>query len=328
MTITAKLLLDSLSPAGTRLSTFEIRYPRFIHSEFMTHRMLSRNAASSRAIPIDKMIQAVIDDPALPVYWGKNQKGMQAAEELSDDPNSEPRWFTSTGPCSPRQIVRDRWFNARDSAVAHVRKLQEVDLHKQIANRLLEPWMHITVITSGTCWANFFHLRTHKDAQPEFQALAKEMQKVYDASEPVRLSTWDWHMPLIHEEDWEIATNLADSMDREELQKEKTIEYPITSRDWAKHFLRKVSVGRCARVSYLTHEGKRDIIEDIKLHDRLLGGLVDGAPLHMSPFEHVARALPQPERHANFVGFEQYRSFFQGEAGPPDRFYADGSTHK
>lgn len=324
MTISAKILLDSISPAGARLTTFELKYPRFIHNEFLTHRCVSRNAASSRAIPVEKMIQAVLDDPAVPVFWGKNQKGMQASEELDDiSRNYEQHSFVNAGE-TQRGAAKRIWLEARDKAVEFVRQFQspEIDLHKQIANRILEPWMHITVIASATNWANFFHLRTHKMAQPEFQALAKEMKRAYDESQPTRLFSWDWHMPLVFEEDWSAATQLAESMSESVRREEKTIEYPLTVSDWTKHILRKVSVGRCARVSYLSHQGKRDLVEDIKLHDKLIAGLTTDEPLHMSPFEHVARAqADMVGGTGNFRGFSQYRSFFAGEAGPKEQAY-------
>ena len=320
MGIQAKILLDSIAPSGNRLTTFEIKFPRFILAEFNTHRMLSRNAASSRAIPIEKMIKAVMEDPAMPESWGKNQSGMQAAEELSDEP-------ISTNGTIPRDSLRAQaktaWLEARDQAVFAVKNLQKIGLHKQIANRIIEPWMHITVIASATNWANFFHLRTHKDAQPEFQALAKEMKKAYDDSNPKSVSYWDWHMPLIYEEDWDLASKISDEMSYEERHAEVPVEYMLTALDWTKHILRQVSVGRCARVSYLSHDGKRDLREDIKLHNRLISGIKNGDPLHMSPFEHVAKALGEPTRIGNFEGWKQYRKHFPGEEGPKDQVYLD-----
>lgn len=232
----------------------EVTYPRFVHSEFMTHRMFSRNAASSRAIPIKTLIKQVVEDPVMPVWWGKNQSGMQAPEELG---------FLD------KENAGFNWLLARDEAVARVEKLVKIGLHKQIANRLLEPWMWITVIVSATEWINFFTLRCHPDAQPEIQKIAYMMRDLYRESEPeFRIH----HLPLKQPEDNGIM--IEDMM--------------------------KICVGRCARVSYLTHEGKRDPQADIKLHDQLL------ANGHWSPFEHVAIS-GGPGWSGNFYGWRQYR---------------------
>lgn len=293
MTITAKILLDSKGPNGARLTTFECMYPRFIHSEVMTHRTISRNAASSRAIPIEKMIERVLQDPALPVFWGKNQSGMQAAEELDDEAG-----FCGTN--SRRFEAKSIWLEARDAAVAYVRRLQAIGLHKQIANRILEPWMHITTIMSATEWLNFFHLRTHRDAQPEFQALAKQMKELYDTNIPNELEAGKWHMPLVDDETDTEAWNLVLSEFGNHIgtQNGKRVN----------ELLCKVSVGRCARVSYLTHDGVRDLTKDVELHDRLLESG------HMSPFEHVAQVQHDiPTRSGNLIGFTQYRKLIQGE---------------
>lgn len=262
MTITAKIIADSLSPAGIRLTTFVIRYPRFIHSEVNTHRMVSKSASSSRAIPVDKMIQQIIDDPAMPVFWGKNQPGMQASTELDE---------------TKKINAQIKWLAARDFAVRTAKDMVELGLHKQIANRILEPWMHITVVASATEWTNFFGLRLHKDAQPEFQELARKMAKCYLKNIPENLQIGQWHMPFVREDEKK--------------------QFPISD-------LIKFSVARCARVSYLNHDGtvpKPD--KDIELHDRLLAQ----TPKHSSPAEAVAMAHAGVRYEGNFRGFIQYR---------------------
>lgn len=259
-----RILADSLSPNGNRLTTFEITYPRFVHSELMTHRMFSRNSASSRAIPIKTMIQNVLDDPVMPVWWGKNQAGMQAKEELTDDALSN---------------AKRNWLLARDDAIENCGILADIGLHKQIANRLLEPWMWITVIVSATDWDNFFHLRCHPDAQPEIQKIAYMMQDSYSYAVPTKAY---YHLPLMDQ--W--------------------------TKDWAGDkdaLVKKVSVGRCARVSYLTHDGKRDPQADVDLCDRLIQSG------HWSPFEHVATAMETDEYYGNFRGWLQFRKEFAEE---------------
>lgn len=265
MGYSAKILCDSINPAGCRLTTFEVQYPRMVHSELMTHRMFSRNAASSRAIPVEKMIAAVERDPAGPIWWGKNQPGMQAREEL-------------VGP--ERVWAEAVWLEARDHAVRQAKWLHHVGAHKQIVNRLLEPWMWITVLISATDYGNFFHLRCHEDAQPEIRHIAEWMQRLYRDSVPEPRAAGEWHLPLV-----------GFPMD-ESLTQEDRI---------------KVCVGRCARVSYLTHTGERDVRADLDLHDRLM------AAGHWSPFEHAAAALSGPWLSGNFGGWGQYRKQFPQE---------------
>lgn len=280
-----KILLDSINTVGDRLTTFQITYPRFVHSELMTHRVFSRNSSSSRAIPIEKMIQQVENDPVIPVYWGKNQRGMQAKEELE-------------GFEKDRAITR--WLYARDQAIANAKEMIYQSVHKQIVNRLLEPWMWITVIVSSTEYNNFFNLRCHKDAQPEIAKIAYMMLEKYKKSTSVQLPNGVWHLPLVP--------------DRDQILNDLMRSYPSRyNSEFACTYLKKISVGRCARVSYLTHDGKRDPQADIDLHDnRLLHPSSPDDPDHMSPFEHVAMASPG-ERSGNFTGWHQYRKDFPNE---------------
>lgn len=270
MAYSARVLLDSLSPAGARLLTMQATYPRFIHAEMMTHRVFSRNAASSRAIPVKKMIAAVRDDPAMPVYWGKNQSGMAARQELAGEPLAR---------------ARSVWDAALANALATAEQLSdaEIDLHKQLVNRILEPFAWITVIITATEWANFFTQRLHPDAQPEIRHIASLMWDAFEASSPLRLEEGEWHTPLIQED-------------------ERRLESGTRC---------KLSVARCARVSYLTHDGTRDHAKDIELYERLLEG---GANGHWSPFEHVATPLLDARAPSgNFRGWQQYRKLFPDE---------------
>lgn len=266
MAFSVKILADSLAPCGARLTTFEVTYPRPIHSEILTHKALSRNSASSRAIPVEKLIRRVIEDPWVPSYIGANQKGMQPGDELTE---------------FARQHAVNEWLMARDRAVERAEELVKLRVHKGVVNRLLEPWMWITVIISATTWDNFYGLRCHKDAEPHFQHLARHMRDAAAASTPRELAAGRWHLPLID-----------DGMDRHEVAKIAEIPRGPGEDDAAlDRWLCKVSVGRVARVSYLTHDGKRDLREDIGLHDRMM--VQD--PLHASPAEHVAQAMDWPE---------------------------------
>ncbi len=301
MTITAKVIADSVSPDGIRLITQQWRYPKFIHGEVMTHRVFSRNASSSRAIPVERMIQDVLDDPAMPVYWGANRPGMQAREEL-------------TG--AARENAIDAWLLARNAAVNHARHLHRIGVHKQLVNRVIEPWAHINVVVTSTEWANFYALRRHADAQPEMHALADAAWEAMMRSAPTLLKHGEWHLPYVTDED------------RSEHRAYVAFDAPPGSASMMDtRRLIKLSVARCARVSYMTHDGRvPNADEDLKLYERLLHSV----PLHASPAEHQAtpdvmmRAMhgghfdltdrwERPSQHGNLVGWKQYRKLLLNE---------------
>jgi thymidylate synthase ThyX len=297
MPIKVEIVADSINVCGNRLTTFVLEFPRFILPEFATHRMFSKNAASSRAIPIEKMIQQVIDNPAMPVWWGKNQSGMQAAEEL-DNETSWNRYAYGFDKCLTNlELAKEIWLESRDKAIEQVKRFNELGLHKQITNRLLEPWFHIRVICSATEYENFFALRVHPDAQPEIRVLAERMLEEYNKSEPKKLANGEWNIPF------------GDKIDRN-----RVIEFLEKSHGFAENSdiekcFKKIAVARCARVSYFNYEGKDDYEADIKLCDRLFGSV----PRHLSPTEHVAQAMGSSDFVGNFRGFKQYRKFFEDE---------------
>jgi len=255
--IEAKVLTDSTFN-GNRLTTMQLTYPRFVHAEYMTHRAFSRNAASSRAIPVAKMMSNIVGHPVVPIHWGANQRGMQAFQELS--PESQAN-------------CEEIWLDALEKMLMSVQALMAEGLHKQIANRLLEPWMHITVVHSATSWNNFFKLRCHEMAEPHMQKLAFAMKTAYIKSTPEERL---WHTPLTG---FPGDENLSESD------------------------LRLVSVARCARVSYLTHDGTRDVEADLRLAETLR---TNG---HFSPWEHVAHAADG--RWGNFTGWKQLRWYVE-----------------
>jgi hypothetical protein len=180
-TCKVRVLAHSISPTGKDIITFEKTYWRAIHAEYKTHRMNSNNAASSRAIPFKKMLARIQDDPFVPMHWGKNQPGMQADEELQG---------------SDRADAIQIWLRTRDLVIEQALKLERLGLHKQIINRLLEPWMYITIIDTATERTNYYSLRYHKAAEPHFQALAKASWEAEQASVPRRLDYGEWHLPL------------------------------------------------------------------------------------------------------------------------------------
>lgn len=293
MTISAKVIADSISPQGIRLTTLQLRYPKFIHGEFMTHRVFSRNASSSRAIPVERLIKNIIDDPVNPSFWGKNQPGMQAHEEHNA---YVPVYGWGGGTERTREGA---WDLARFNAIKAARSFAEAGYHKQIINRILEPFCHINVVVTATEWKNFFELRCHPDAQPEMRVLAEEIRDARALSTPVELNPGQWHLPYcpdVH----------GSSLDGDAI---------------------RVSVARCARVSYLTQEGKTPTIaEDIKLYERLIGA----RPIHASPAEHQAtpdnfvgtritlehrheHKWTTPHLHGNLSGWIQYRKMIEGQ---------------
>jgi thymidylate synthase ThyX len=255
----ARIERDSITQYGERLTTFVVTMPRLVLAEFNTHRQFSRSSASSRAIPVEKQLRRLEEDPFIPVHWGKNQKGMQADEELMP---------VTTG------RARDIWQEARYNAISGAKALLELGVHKQITNRLLEPFMWHTVIVTATEWSNFFHLRDNKMAQPEIQKAAGMMSELYRASRPQLLSPRRWHLPFTVTDDF-VPQPADEEGDKLRLSAEELI---------------RASVGRAARVSYLTHDGKRDVQADIKLAESLLK---NG---HMAPWEHVARPMTDSER--------------------------------
>jgi thymidylate synthase ThyX len=267
MTCSAKIVKDSVSWLGVRLTTLEIVFPRCILAEINTHRMFSRNSASSRAIPVEKMLKRVRENPYVPSHWGQNQKGMVAEVEV--DAYSQER-------------AKNEWLAACSLALSQAERLMKLGIHKQVTNRLLEPFMWHTCIVSATEWSNFFHLRCNPQAHPEIQKVACAMRDAIEASVPALKASGEWHLPFVDDEE--------------------VTEYGI-------EIAKKVSVGRCARVSYLTHDGKRDINEDVALHDRLL---TSG---HMSPMEHPATPNSVGTMYVGpFRGWTQYRKFIPRES--------------
>ena len=285
MTISSEILLDSIGPAGTRATTWRLRYPRFIHSSLMTHRVFSRNASSSRAISTTRMIDMVLADPVMPSH-GKNKQGMSPVEDLTDE---------------VIRSVDERWSHLCSITLETARKFEEYKLHKQIANRILEPWSHITVIVTATTFDNWFKLRMHETAQQEIQELAMSMHTKYSDSVPTEIRAGDWHLPLIRE----------------------------SERGEDAALLRFVSAGRCARVSYLSDN--KSLEDDASLAVKLT---TNG---HWSPFEHQLCAMTKgewngevaklfsealdkdepfdPSALGNAVGWRQFRKLFYGESG-------------
>ena len=292
-----EVLAYSKSEHDVMAVSFYLMYPRFIHSEMMTHKDFSRSAASSRAIPVAKMLSQVWNKPAMPVHWGANIAGMQAKSELLG-------W--------KRRVAINLWMLAGKTACVFAWFLNKVKLHKQVANRILEPWqlMYVTLTTSKL--ANFFNLRIHPDAQPEICYLASLMQLRFKGTPSKLLKHGEWHLPWITSRDIidanEIAFNLC---------------IP------AQEILKRASTARCARSSYGTFTGERSLIKDLELYDKL----IVMKPVHASPAEHqvtpdtikeviygkdsIESIWNQPKLHGNMFGWIQHRKqipdhYFEG----------------
>jgi len=231
--ISVRIEKDSIGPSKVRLTTFVVKYPRFIHGELMTHRMFSRNASSSRAIPLKKQIEDLKANIAYPIDFRKNKSGMQAGDLLDNQKQFEARFF---------------WEQACENAIKSAEAINALDkdgVHKQYLNRLLEPFAHISVVITSTDFQNFFGLRYHGDAQPEIHELAKQMYLEYQNNKPEVLLEGDWHLPFVGEVDKLTLTRT------QQLQK---------------------SVACSARVSYNNHDGTKTTVEqNERLHNMLLG---------------------------------------------------------
>lgn len=326
--IEAQIILDSISSQGIRLTTFSTRYPKgIIHGEVMTHRKFSRNASSSRAIPVKRYIEEVMDaQRAAPEYWGAEQKGMQSGGELDDVETIFPGPYII--PLTKRARAKTMWGHAANLAVTVADQMVDLGVHKSIVNRLLDPFIHIrTLITSDHYGLlNFFGLRLDKAAQPEIRILAERMWAAWNESKPRLLQPGEWHLPFVDAVGGADVSKVFGSdayLTPHPLARSRTLDVAT-----------KVSVARCARVSYNSFEtGKRSTVEeDLKLYDRLVGA----APMHASPTEHQATPdefvssgnfvkshgtdpgkWKNTHQHGNFVGWRQFRKFLEGESCAP-----------
>ena len=339
--IEAKIVADSINPQGDRITTYLLTFPRFILAELNTHRVFSKNSASSRAIPFEKMVKMVEEDPFIPIAWQKDHKGMQG-NEYFDTHYSQTNDYN-------QDIHYGFWMDARDEAIRMATCLHDEGLTKQLCNRLLEPFMWHTVLLTGTEFSNFFKLRCPKyvnehengeDISYSRKDFISKLKKRYPTNWESDLR--DFH-GIENNEDWEwarlskssaeihiqaLAEAMWDAMNESTPKELKVGEWHIpfgdkiqlayTDYDFNGIITNeginkkiKISTARCARLSYMTFDGKINYEKDIQLHDRLLA---DG---HMSPFEHCCRVLTE----------EEYHSFFKGElcvVETSDDWYQEG----
>lgn len=276
--VSAKIIADSISAVNRkRITTLELEFHRYILPEFNTHRMFSRNAASSRAIPVEKMLELVRTNPAMPIHWGKNQPGMSAKEECDDHVElyayHADRWVDE-------EDREDAWGLAAESASKIAAAFSEAGYHKQIVNRLLEPFQMIKVVCTATEYDNFFWLRNHPDAQPEIQELARCMWEALQKSEPEVLQPGEWHTPYVAHADSPADNTVIVPVIFDEVS---GVEKYISWEDAL-----KISASCCAQVSY--RKADDSLEKAIAVYDRL----VTSTPVHASPFEHQATPMSTP----------------------------------
>jgi hypothetical protein len=274
MQTSAKIIADS-TYKGSRLTTMEVTFHRFVLAEFNTHRVFSRNSASSRAIPVEKQLMRALETPAFPLEWPAEQPGMQGGAELTGKDLSDAKG-----------LLYEIWQNTTAMISQYIKDHPDKStrLHKGHLNRPMEWFMYHTVIVTSDQYANFFAQRCHKDAQPEIRALAELMREAYNESTPSKLLYGDLHAPYTTVDDW-IAVGRSG--------------------------VAKMSSARCARVSYMTHDGVVDFSADFRLFDRL----TSQDPGHWSPLEHVAFAGMVDDHetaNGNFIGeWSQLRYIYE-----------------
>lgn len=325
----AEVVLSSRNSSGDRITTMLVTFPRFILAEFNTHRMFSRNSASSRAIPFKKMVESVLKNPFIPIAWQKDHKGMQGNDYVTN-----PMAIT---------MRNAQWLNARDEAVHAAEKLNGIleysvtgngtgivrlagpgedgeGITKQLCNRLLEPFAWHTCLVTATEWENFFALRTSEHAEIHIKRIADMMLEAYNTCPVQTLKDGEWHIPFAGRMDPEGLGSVWDSPD-------------------ALREILKVSTAYSARVSYTVVGEDQKPMSIVKLV-----GLTDGLEEngHWSPFEHCGQAMSSKTRETwirgrkelrdrdyddsywrdprenegwcgNFRGFIQFRKTFKGE---------------
>ncbi len=309
MAFRACVLAHSISPDRDELVSFGIEYPREILPEVNTHTIVGKSTSSSRAIPVEKMIDKVVNDPYTPAF-GRNQRGMQAGSELEQEES---------------QSAFRCWERSRKLAVDHAREMAGYGAHKQVANRIIDNYGWTRQILTATQWANFFALRTHRDAHPAFQKIAQLMFVAYLRSKPKRLSYGEWHLPLIGEEDVPEAERItAGGYFPEEASELKSIfvERFGWDRGVRDLMLCCMSAARCARVSYnkIDGPGKTTVMEDwVTMRRLVIRRQEEDSPIHPSPLLHQATpfhkasAANGPHLHSNLNGYIQFRKLVPRE---------------
>lgn len=251
--IKAKVICDSISENGVRITTFEVEAPRIILAEINTHNAISKNCSSTRAITLDKAIKQVNDNGFVPLYWGEKKSGMSADKEIDD-----------------ADYATRVWDSAKSSMVGQVELLDGERVHKQITGRLLEPFQMVKQVLTATDWDNFFNLRIHPTSQPEICMLAYKMYQAMQEGVPFELKDGEYHLPYINR--YRILSGRG--IGKLEYSSENTVLDLETAI--------KISASCCAQVSY------RNTDMSLEKADKIFNMLVKADVLHSSCFEHLA----------------------------------------
>ena len=274
--INVRLIAHSTSDLDNQIATFELEYPRYIHSEIMTHRMFSRNAQSSRAVPVAKTSEINALNPVKPLLWGKNKAGMSSVEELEG---------------SELLVAKMHWSNAAEESFNRSKQMSDAGLHKQWANRITEWCSRIKVVVTATEWDNYFWLRDDEDAaQPEIVYLARKMKEVLNASTPELLSPGEWHTPYVeHKRGADGVLRYFDT-NGNQLTTEEAL---------------KISASCCGQVSYRKLDDSKE--KALEIYQKLFSG----PKPHLSPVEHQAT----PIDHHKMTNFTNSSDPFSWEHG-------------
>lgn len=337
--IQAKIVADSKNEFGNRITTMVVTFPRFILAELNTHRMFSRNSASSRAIPFEKMLKSVGENPFVPIAWQKDHKGMQGNEYFTDE--------------NDISTLVNNHLHARDAAIAMAKLQSDLAVTKQLCNRLLEPFMWHTVIITATEWENFFALRCPKymfhdgirteDKEYTFRS-RKDAIEHFGEDEAVEYATGEgdvllsnltnlqWlklnmgqaeiHMMALAEAMWDAFNESEPKLLQAgewhiPFEGEINEMFDLTQNEIDKDeipFSVKIGSIMAARTSY-TVVGTELSTWSIDKYVEKCNELSTANPLHASPFEHCARTMSAGE-------FDN--SFHKGDSGVGPEFYSNG----
>lgn len=290
--ITAKVICDSISEQGVRLTTFEIEYPRIVMSEFNTHRAVSKNSSSSRAIPVSKMLEHTKNINLKPIYFGSKKSGMQAGDELIGE---------------DLEYAHAVWDSALASAIGQAEILDDCGVAKEVCNRLVEPFQLVKVVCTATDWDNFFNLRLHPDSDPNICMLAYKMYEAMQDSKPVTLKTGEWHLPYVDIGRYEgCEQHFGYSEKNDGVYTYCSLEEAI-----------KYSAASCASVSYRT-EGMT-----LEKADKIFDMLIKAEVIHSSPFEHLATPV---SKEVEIENSDYLTVGFINKASDSDT-WEDGITH-
>lgn len=252
--IRAAVIANSVSAiSGEEIVTFLIDFPRFILPEFNTHRVISKSGASSRAIPVAKSIEAIQNHSYMPIHFGQNKAGMSADQEVD-------KTTKFTAKCA--------WDFAARNAIESAKTLNSLGIHKQVTNRVLEPFSYMRMVVTATEWDNFFWLRLHEDADPHINELARVMLFALQESIPTELQYGDYHVPFFGEGFWTPAIEAC---------------YGVTAQQAIEH-----SMSCCAQTSYRKLDMSNEKTQDI------VAKLFGGSRQHASPSEHIASPMAVP----------------------------------